>query len=231
MIEIIPAIDLIDGRCVRLAQGDFDRKTVYSDDPVETARSFESQGFGRLHIVDLDGAKRGRIANLAVLERIAAATGSIIDFGGGIKTDEDIQSVFDAGAAMAAVGSVAVKAPATFFGWIEKFGAERMLLGADVRGRNLAIHGWQTETEIEVIDFLKICVGRGVVKAFVTDIAKDGLLAGPSVQLYREINEALPELELIASGGVSSRADLDLLAAAGCRAAIVGKALYEGMRR
>ncbi len=227
-MEIIPAIDLIDGRCVRLSQGDFDRKTIYSDDPVEVALSFEANGFERLHMVDLDGAKRGRLANLAVLERVADATNLMIDFGGGIKTDADVQSVFDAGAAIAAVGSVAVKSPELFGGWLERFGGERILLGADVRGRNLAINGWQTETEIEVIGFLRSWVGRGAKMAFVTDIAKDGLLQGPSVKLYGEIIEAIPKLELIASGGVSSNADLKALEAIGCRSAIVGKALYEG---
>lgn len=228
MIEVIPAIDLIEGRCVRLAQGDFERRTVYSDDPVETALGFEAQGYRRLHVVDLDGAKRGRITNLAVLERIASATGLIIDFGGGIKTAADLRSVFDSGAAMAAVGSVAVRETETFFDWIELFGGDRVLLGADVRGRNLSIDGWLTETAIDVLAFLRTCAERGVRSAFVTDVARDGMLAGPSLELYREIIEAVPQIELIASGGVSSTADLEALDAVGCRAAIVGKAIYEG---
>lgn len=228
MIEVIPAIDLIDGSCVRLAQGDFDRRTVYSDDPVETAIGFEASGYRRLHVVDLDGAKLGRIANLAVLERIASATDLVIDFGGGIKTAADLRRVFDAGAALAAVGSVAVREPEAFFGWIEEFGGDRILLGADVRGRNLSIDGWLTETTIDVVGFLRAGVARGVRSAFVTDVARDGMLAGPSVGLYQEILEAVPEIGLIASGGVSSTADLEALDAVGCRAAIVGKALYEG---
>ena len=228
MIEVIPAINLIEGRCVRLAQGDFERRTVYSDDPVETALGFEAQGYRRLHVVDLDGAKRGRITNLAVLERIAAATGLIIDFGGGIKTPADLRRVFDSGAAMAAVGSVAVRETETFFDWIELFGGDRILLGADVRGRKLSIDGWMTETAIDVLAFLRTCAERGVRSAFVTDVARDGMLAGPSLGLYREIIEAVPQIELIASGGVSSTADLEALDAVGCRAAIVGKAIYEG---
>lgn len=228
MIEVIPAIDLIEGRCVRLAQGDFERRTVYSDDPVETALGFEAQGYRRLHVVDLDGAKRGRITNLAVLERIAAATGLIIDFGGGIKTPADLRRVFDSGAAMAAVGSVAVRETETFFDWIELFGGDRILLGADVRGRKLSIDGWMTETAIDVLAFLRTCAERGVRSAFVTDVARDGMLAGPSLGLYSEILEAVPGIELIASGGVSSTADLEALDAVGCRAAIVGKAIYEG---
>jgi phosphoribosylformimino-5-aminoimidazole carboxamide ribotide isomerase len=228
MIEIIPAIDLMNGRCVRLSQGDFGRKTTYGDDPAVVAKSFEEQGCRRLHMVDLDGARRGAIANLDVLERVAAATDLKIDFGGGIKNRSDIRSVFDAGAAIATVGSVAVKEPGTFFDWIGDFGGERILLGADVRGRKLAINGWLTETDVDVVDFLKNCVERGAKGAFVTDIERDGLLGGPATGLYREILAGIPELDLIASGGVASKKDLEDLEAIGCRAAIVGKALYEG---
>lgn len=227
MIEIIPAIDLIDGRCVRLEQGDFAKSKVYSDDPVETARRFEAAGFRRLHVVDLDGARRGAVTNIRVLERIANATSLTIDFGGGIKTAADVAMVLGAGAAIATVGSVAARDPDLFFGWIGEFGSERLLLGADVRGRKLAIDGWQTETAIDVVDFLKRCAENGVTSAFVTDVARDGLLAGPSVDLYRELIDAVPSIALIASGGVASTDDLVALETAGCRAAIVGKALYE----
>lgn len=229
MIEVIPAIDLIDGSCVRLEQGDFGKKKIYGD-PVEAAVRFESLGFRRLHLVDLDGARTGSIAHINVLERIANETGLIVDFGGGIKTDEDVAMVLDAGASMATVGSVAAKQPERFFGWIDRFGGEKLLLGADVRGRNLAINGWQTDTEIDVIEFLSQCSANGVRSAFVTDVARDGLLAGPSTELYREIIESVPGIELIASGGVTTRDDLDELERAGCRGAIVGKALYENSK-
>ncbi len=228
MMEIIPAIDLIDGKCVRLAQGNFDDKTIYRENPSDAAKEFENVGLTRLHVVDLDGAKRGRIANLKVLEAIARDTNLTIDFGGGIKTDADIQSVFDAGAKMASIGSVAVKNAPQFFAWIEKYGGERILLGADVRGEKLAINGWQTATDIEIIPFLKDYFGRGVTQTFVTDIAKDGLLQGTSNALYAKIRQAIPALKLIASGGVSVIGDLHELERLGCAGAIVGKAIYEG---
>ena len=228
MMEIIPAIDVIDGKCVRLAQGDFAQSKIYRESPSDTAKEFENAGLTRLHIVDLDGAKRGRITNLKVLETIARATNLTIDFGGGIKTDADIQSVFDAGAAMASIGSVAVKDAKTFFAWIEKYGGERILLGADVRGEKLAINGWQMATDIEIIPFLKDYFSRGVTQTFVTDIAKDGLLQGTSNALYAKIRQAIPALKLIASGGVSVLEDLHELERIGCAGAIVGKAIYEG---
>jgi phosphoribosylformimino-5-aminoimidazole carboxamide ribotide isomerase len=226
--EIIPAIDLIEGKCVRLSQGDFARKTVYSDDPAEVARRFEAAGLRRLHLVDLDGARSGRVTNLRVLAKIAAATGLTIDFSGGIKTDADIRSVFDAGAAIAAVGSVAVRQPELFIRWLEEFGGERILLGADVRNEKLAVDGWQTETETGIFDFLRGFAAKGVTQAFVTDISKDGLLEGPATALYRRILDEVPGLRLTASGGVSKREDLDDLKQAGCSGAIVGKAFYEG---
>jgi phosphoribosylformimino-5-aminoimidazole carboxamide ribotide isomerase len=228
MIEIIPAIDLIDGRCVRLAQGDFARKKVYRENPLDAAREFEAAGLRRLHVVDLDGAKNGKVANLRVLETIAAKTNLTIDFGGGIKTDDDIQAVFDSGAAQASVGSVAVKEPEKFFAWLEKYGGERILLGADVKGEKLAINGWQTATEIEILPFLRDYSARGVRQVFVTDIARDGLLQGASNELYRKILKNLPELKLIASGGVARLADIDELERTGCAGVIVGKAIYEG---
>jgi len=228
MIEIIPAIDLIDGKCVRLAQGDFSRATVYSDDPVETAKQFESTGVRRLHIVDLDGAKNGRVTNLSVLERIARTTGLVVDFGGGIKTDEDIAAVFNAGAAITNIGSTAVKDPDRFSVWLGEYGNEKILLGADVRNETVAINGWQTPTDLDLIPFLTLWSVRGLRQAFVTDIACDGMSSGPSVELYEKIRENLPDLDLIASGGVASEDDIWALEKAGCKGVIIGRAIYEG---
>lgn len=228
MIEIIPAIDLIDGKCVRLSQGDFARKKIYNENPLEVAKEFESFGLRRLHIVDLDGAKNGRVTNLKVLETVSRETDLTIDFGGGIKTDDDVQSVFDAGAAFASIGSVAVKEPDVFFGWLEKFGSEKFLLGADVRDEKLAINGWQTATDLKVIPFLEGYFAKGVTQIFCTDISKDGLLLGSSNELYARILAALPELKLIASGGVGSIEDVYELEKIGCSGVIVGKAIYEG---
>ena len=228
MIEIIPAIDVIEGKAVRLAQGDFSQKTVYSENPLEIARQFEEAGIRRLHIVDLDGARNGKVTNLAVLETIAANTELIVDFGGGIKTLADAQAVFDAGAKLISVGSVAVKSPDVLDSFLGEFGGERILLGADVREKKIAINGWQTATEIELIAFLREWFDKGIRRAFCTDIAKDGLLQGASTEIYAEISRALPDLKLIASGGVSRIEDFEALEKAGCDAAIVGKAIYEG---
>jgi len=227
MIEIIPAIDLINGKCVRLSQGDFSRVTIYNDDPLETARNFEAAGVKRLHIVDLDGAKTGRVTNLSTLKQIAEHTDLVIDFGGGIKTNEDIEMVFDAGASIVNIGSAAVKTPDRFFSWLERYGSEKILLGADVKGGNIAISGWQTETELEIIPFLTEHFAKGLRQAFVTDIAKDGLLLGPATELYTQIRDALPELELIASGGVNGTDDIKKLDDIGCKGVIIGKAIYE----
>ncbi len=231
MIEIIPAIDLIDGKCVRLSQGDFAQKKIYSENPLEVAEAFENANLKRLHIVDLDGAKRGKIANLKILEIIARRTNLMIDFGGGIKTAEDVQSVFDAGAQMAGIGSVAVKDAEKFFAWLEQYGGERILLGADVRGDKLAINGWQTATEIEILPFLTNYFARGVRQVFVTDISKDGLLQGSSNELYARILTGLPDIKLIASGGISRLEDIRKLEKIGCAGAIIGKAIYEGKIR
>ena len=228
MIEIIPAIDLMDGKCVRLKQGDFSRKTVYSDDPVETAKQFEASGVKRLHMVDLDGARKGEPANINVLEEVANATGLAIDFGGGIKTEANVKRVFDAGAEMVNLGSIAVTEPDLFFEWLDHFGSESVLLGADVRSRKLAINGWQEDTEVEAIPFLSEYHARGVEQAFVTDISKDGAMQGPSLRLYKEISLAVPGLKLIASGGVTSTGDIDDLEQMGCTGVIIGKAIYEG---
>ncbi len=228
MIEIIPAIDVIDGKCVRLTQGDFAQKVIYNEKPLEVAKTFESCGLKRLHIVDLDGAKSGQIKNLQVLETIAANTNLTIDFGGGIKTDDDIESVFNAGAKMASIGSVAVKDAEKFVRWVERYGGEKILLGADVKDEKLAINGWQTPTEIEITAFLRDYFGKGVTQAFVTDISKDGLLQGSANALYAKILAAIPELKLIASGGVSRIEDIFELERIGCAGVIVGKAIYEG---
>ena len=228
MIEIIPAIDLMDGKCVRLKQGDFSRKTVYSDDPVETAKQFEASGVKRLHMVDLDGARKGEPANINVLEEVANATGLAIDFGGGIKTEANVKRVFDAGAEMVNLGSIAVTEPDLFFEWLDHFGSESVLLGADVRSGKLAINGWQEDTEVEAIPFLSEYHARGVEQAFVTDISKDGAMQGPSLRLYKEISLAVRGLKLIASGGVTSTGDIDDLEQMGCTGVIIGKAIYEG---
>jgi len=228
MIEIIPAIDLIDGKCVRLTQGDFSQKKVYSDDPVDAAKRFADAGIRRLHMVDLDGAKSGAPANINVLKDVADAVDIAIDFGGGIKTEADVKRVFDAGADMVNLGSVAVTEPDDFFEWLDHFGGDSILLGADVRANKLAIHGWQETTEIELIPFLAEYHSRGVEQAFVTDIGKDGAMQGPAVRLYKEINLAVPALKLIASGGVSSVGDIDDLDQMGCDGVIIGKAFYEG---
>ena len=228
MFEIIPAIDLIDGKCVRLAQGDFAHKKIYSENPVEVAKSFERLEVKRLHIVDLDGAKTGKIANLHVLREIAQNTNLTIDFGGGIKTDGDIRSVFDAGANIANIGSLAVKEPDKFLGWIKKYGGEKILLGADVKDEKIAVNGWRTATDLQIIPFLQNYFASGVTQVFVTDIAKDGVLQGPSVTLYRRILNDVPGLKLVASGGVSSVHDIDELERIGCTGAIIGKAIYEG---
>ncbi len=228
MIEVIPAIDLIDGKCVRLAQGDFARKKIYKENPLEAAKKFEAAGLKRLHIVDLDGAKSGKIVNLKVLETIAGNTNLTVDFGGGIKTEKDIQSVFDAGAKIASVGSVAVKEPEKFFAWLDRYGSEKILLGADVKSDYLAIDGWQTATAIKILPFLENCFAGGARQVFCTDISKDGLLQGSSNQLYARILARLPKLKLIASGGVSRIEDVFELEKIGCAGAIVGKAIYEG---
>ena len=228
MIEIIPAIDIIDGKCVRLTHGDFAQKTVYADDPLEAAKRFEGLGLRRLHMVDLDGAKSGEPQNLPVLERVANATDLAIDFGGGVKTDEDVKVVFDAGAAIVNVGSIAVEDPALFLEWIQTYGGERILLGADCRNGNVAINGWQTETSVSIGDLLKEYSAKDVRSAFVTDIGRDGAMTGPSIELYRDILESVPDLRLIASGGVSSIGDVEELESIGCSGVIVGKAIYEG---
>jgi phosphoribosylformimino-5-aminoimidazole carboxamide ribotide isomerase len=228
MIELIPAIDLIDGKCVRLTQGDYGSKKVYSEDPLEVARAFEDHGMRRLHIVDLDGAREGRIINYRVLERLATRTTLVIDFGGGLKCDGDLEIAFESGAQMVTGGSIAVREPETFISWLNRFGNRKIILGADAKERQIAINGWQDTTDSELLPFLEAWHGRGITQTICTDIGRDGMLQGPATTLYCEIRKALPEMYLIASGGVSSVGDLEQLDAAGIPAVIFGKALYEG---
>lgn len=226
-MEIIPAIDIIDGKCVRLTQGDYAQKKIYNEQPLEVARQFEDAGFRRLHLVDLDGAKARQVKNWAVLEKLASRTRMEIDFGGGITRDEDIRIVFESGARYATVGSIAVKEPNLISSWLTQFGPERFLLGADVKNRQVAIHGWTETTELDIIRFIDEYRARGINQIFCTDIARDGKLEGPSIDLYRDIVAAFPELNFIASGGVASIRDLEELAAVPCAGVIVGKAIYE----
>jgi phosphoribosylformimino-5-aminoimidazole carboxamide ribotide isomerase len=226
--ELIPAIDLIDGKCVRLKQGDYALKTVYSDNPLDMALKFQDVGVKRLHLVDLDGAKKGEVVNLSVLEKISSNTNLIIDFGGGIKSDASIENVFNAGAHLATIGSLAVKNRPLFENWIEKYGADRIFLGADVKNEKIAVGGWLETTDVEVYDFVESYMQKGLNYIFCTDISKDGLLEGPSLKLYSKMIERLEGLELIASGGVSSMEDIVALESAGCAGVIVGKAIYEG---
>ena len=228
MIELIPAIDIIDGQCVRLTKGDYDQKTVYNDSPVEVAKGFEALGFKRLHVVDLDGAKSKHIVNSHVLSRISAETKLTVDFGGGIKTDEDLKKAFASGAAMVTVGSIAVTHPELFMGWLEKYGAERMILGADVRHGKISINGWKEDSSEDLLPFLKKYIDAGVKNVLCTEISKDGTLAGPAIDLYCQVMDAYPQLHLIASGGVSSKEDIIALDAAGIPAVVFGKAIYEG---
>lgn len=226
-MQIIPAIDIIEGKCVRLTQGDYTQKVIYNTDPLEVAKAFEAEGIRRLHLVDLDGAKAGRLINLPVLESIAANTGLTIDFGGGIKNNEDLAQVFSSGAAIATIGSIAAKEPESFGRWLKQYGGAKLLLGADVKEDKIAIHGWTEQTELSVFDFLATYLAGGLTQAFCTDISKDGLLEGPSLELYRQITGRFPELHFIASGGVSSVDDLVQLEEIGCSGVIIGKALYE----
>ncbi len=228
MIEIIPAIDIIDGKCVRLTQGDYSQKTIYNENPLEVAKQFETIGITRLHLVDLDGAKKGEVVNLKVLETIASQTKLIIDFGGGIKNELSIQSIFDAGASMATIGSLAVKQPETLYGWVKKYGADKIMLGADVNNETIVINGWQEKTEINIIDFVRMNFMNGITNIFCTDISKDGLLQGPSIDLYKKIMKVIPDLKLIASGGVANINDVLELEKIGCCGVIIGKAIYEG---
>jgi phosphoribosylformimino-5-aminoimidazole carboxamide ribotide isomerase len=228
MIELIPAIDIIDGQCVRLTKGDYNQKKVYNDDPLTVAKEFEKIGFKRLHMVDLDGARSKHIVNNEILRRVTAETSLIVDFGGGIKSEEDIVKAFESGASMITVGSIAVTQPELFIQWMEKYGPEKMILGADVRNGMISINGWKKDSQISLLPFLKQYVEAGVKNVLCTEISKDGTLQGPAVTLYKEIMSAYPKLHLIASGGVSSKEDIDELESEGIPAVVFGKAIYEG---
>ncbi|MBQ7686086.1 MAG: 1-(5-phosphoribosyl)-5-[Bacteroidaceae bacterium] len=228
MIEIIPAIDMIEGKCVRLTKGDYAQKKVYNDNPVEVAKMFEAKGIKRLHLVDLDGAKSKHVVNDRILRDICRETHLIVDFGGGIKTEDDLEKVFEAGAAMATAGSIAATDRETVYGWIERYGADRLILGADVHGEKISINGWQEDCDIDLMPFLEDYMGRGIRNVLCTDISKDGMLQGPNIDLYRSIMERFPMCHLIASGGVSSNDDIIALDEAGIPTVVFGKAFYEG---
>lgn len=227
MIELIPAIDIIDAQCVRLTKGDYDQKTVYGS-PLEMAREFERIGYKRLHMVDLDGAKSKHIVNSSVLHRITSETQLTIDFGGGIKTDEDIRIAFDCGAQMVTIGSIAVTQPDLFKKWVKEYGADRLILGADVRNGKISINGWKEDSQEDLLPFLRKYIDAGVKNVLCTEISKDGTLQGPAIDLYKRVMEEYPSLHLIASGGVSSIDDIKALDAAGIPAVVFGKAIYEG---
>lgn len=228
MIELIPAIDIIDGKCVRLSQGDYDKVKEYSASPADVAKEMEDHGITRLHVVDLDGAKSKHVVNWRTLEQIARATNLVIDFGGGVKTDDDLRIVFDCGAQMVTGGSIAVKEPDTFQRWLLKYGAEKIILGADVKEGKVAVSGWLEDSDNELMSFLEHYTQQGVQKVICTEISRDGMLQGPAVSLYKDILSEYPHLHLIASGGVSSMDDIEALAEARVPGVIFGKALYEG---
>lgn len=226
-MEIIPAIDIINGKCVRLTQGDFSQQTVYNDDPVVVAKDFEQAGITRIHLVDLDGAKAGTVTNINVLKNISSETKLIIDFGGGVKTEEDVIKIYEAGAAMVSIGSLAAKNPLLLEEWIDTYGTDKFMVGADVLHGKIRISGWQEEAALEVFEFIYNMVGIGVTNIFCTDIEADGMMKGPSLDLYAEIIERFRNIRLIASGGVGTIEDVFQLRAMGCAGVIVGKAIYE----
>jgi phosphoribosylformimino-5-aminoimidazole carboxamide ribotide isomerase len=228
MLTIIPAIDLIEGKCVRLTKGDYSQKKIYNEDPLEVAMQFEGHGLKRLHLVDLDGAKASHIVNWKILEKIASKTKLVIDFGGGIKTDDDIQTVFKSGAEMATIGSIAVKNRDLFFSWLTKYGTDKIILGADVNENKISVAGWLEVTEFDIFDFLEDYLKQGVMHVLCTDISKDGMLEGTSMQLYKDIMKRFANIGLIASGGITHIDELYKLNEIGVSGAIVGKAIYEG---
>ncbi|TXB66346.1 1-(5-phosphoribosyl)-5-[(5-phosphoribosylamino)methylideneamino]imidazole-4-carboxamide isomerase [Phaeodactylibacter luteus] len=225
---LIPAIDIIDGKCVRLTQGDYSQKKVYNEDPLEVAKAYEAHGLQRLHLVDLDGAKAERIVNHAVLEKMASKTSLHIDFGGGLKSDEDLRIAFECGAQQVTGGTIAVKDPETFKGWLAQHGASRIILGSDVKNGKVAVSGWQEESDLPLFPFLERYQEEGIRYTICTDVSKDGLLQGTSLELYGAIRDRFPALNLIASGGVTTMGDLEALRELGCYGAIIGKAIYEG---
>ena len=228
MFHIIPAIDLIEGKCVRLTQGDYGQKTIYNENPLEVAKEFEDAGLTRLHLVELDGAKAKKVVNWKVLERIATQTQLHIDFGGGVQSDDDLRIVFDSGAKQVTGGSIAVKNPDLFETWLNQHGGDKMILGADARNERVAVSGWEEGTGLWVYDFVQQWVEKGAKYTISTDVAKDGLLQGPSFDLYKNLQEHCPELNIIASGGVSNIGDIERLAEMNLFGVIVGKAIYEG---
>lgn len=228
MIELIPAIDIIDGKCVRLSQGDYNTQKIYNENPLEVAKEFEANGIHRLHVVDLDGAKSSHVVNYKVLDIIAGHTSLVIDFGGGIKTDEDLNIAFEYGAQMVTLGSVAAKQPALFKKWLHQYGPKKIILGADVKGNRISINGWKEESQQELIPFLTDYSQEGIQKVLCTDISRDGMLQGPSIELYKQIMKKFPTMHLIASGGVSNLQDIIDLNEANIPAVVFGKALYEG---
>lgn len=226
-MKIIPAIDIIDGKCVRLQKGDFQKMTIYNEDPLEVAKMFEDHGIQYLHLVDLDGARSKGLVNHRILEQISSKTNLLVDFGGGLKSDEDVRIAFESGASQVTGGSVALKDRRLFLSWLERYGASRIILGADCKNRKIASNGWLEDSEVDVLDFIESYEAEGILQVVATDIEKDGMLKGPSLALYKEILAAT-KVELIASGGISVLEDLVSLKAAGCSGAIVGKAIYEG---
>ncbi len=228
MIELIPAIDIIDGRCVRLSQGDYTRKKVYNENPLEVAKAFQDNGLRRLHLVDLDGAKANHIVNYKVLEQIASHTSLSIDFGGGLKSDEDLHIAFDCGADMVTGGSVAVRDRSLFLHWLEQYGNEHIILGADARDEKISTGGWLEDSEIELVPYVSDYVAKGIRKVITTDIGRDGMLRGCAVELYKKMLSAIPDMYLIASGGIGSWTDIEALQSIGIPAVILGKAIYEG---
>lgn len=228
MIELIPAIDLIDGKCVRLTKGDYNQKKIYNENPVEIAKGFEEMGFKRLHVVDLDGARSKHIVNVDVLKAITIETNLVVDFGGGIKSEEDIEKAFDNGATLVTIGSIAVTQPDLFLKWLDQYGADKLILGADVKNGKISINGWKEDSTEELLPFLKKYIDHGVKNVLCTEISKDGTLQGPAIGLYKEIMTAYPQIHLIASGGVSSNEDITDLDQVGIPAVVFGKAFYEG---
>lgn len=228
MITIIPAIDIIDGKCVRLSRGEFDTQKVYERNPLEVAKRFEDYGIRRLHLVDLDGARARRIVNRKILEAIATKTALVVDFGGGVQTEDDLRIAFESGAAMITAGSIAVKEPDKVKDWLRRYGARKIILGADVKQRRIAVHGWQEESDRDLFRFLEEYLGMGITQTICTDVERDGMLAGPAFELYGEIQSAFPGLQLIASGGVGDIADIIRLNNDGINGVIIGKAIYEG---
>lgn len=227
-MRIIPAIDIIDGKCVRLTKGDYSTQKIYNEDPLEVAKQFQDHGIEFLHLVDLDGARAGKIVNYKVLEEIASRTRLTIDFGGGLRTESDLRTAFESGASQITGGSIAVRDPETFTGWLKVYGSEKIILGADALDRKVAVSGWQEDSDLELFPFVESYLQKGIIYVICTDISKDGMLEGPSLELYKELLSEFAELRLIASGGITEMDDLYKLAEMGCEGAILGKAIYEG---